>query len=84
MKVDFQRVSEASLEQPPVQRSELDRLQHLVAADVFLPGEVGEGAGNFQDAVVGAGGEVHLPMEGSRSVCDSGFSGSVSRTGLEP
>ena len=32
----------------------------MVALDVFGAGEVGDGAGDFEDAVVGAGGEVHL------------------------
>ena len=35
----------ASLEQPPVQRAELDRLRYLVAADVLLAREVGDGTG---------------------------------------
>ncbi len=57
---DFSRQEPASLEQPPVQRAELDRLQHLIAADVLLAREVGEGIGDLEDAVVGAGGEIHL------------------------
>ncbi len=49
-----------SLEELSVKRTKLDGLQHLVAGDVFLSGKIGEGSGNFEDAVVGAGGKVHL------------------------
>ena len=41
-----------SLEQPPVQGTELDGFEDLVAGDVFLSGEIGEGAGDLEDAVV--------------------------------
>ena len=46
--------------QPPLQRAELDGLQNFVAGDFFFSGEVGQGPGDFQNAVVGAGREVHL------------------------
>lgn len=36
----------------------MDGFHDLGGADVFFAGEVGEGAGDFEDAVVGAGGEV--------------------------
>ena len=32
----------------------------MVAGDVFGTGEVGDGAGNFEDAIVGAGAEVEI------------------------
>lgn len=49
-----------SLKQLPVQRAVLDRLQHIVRADVLRATEIGQGAGDLEDTVVGAGGEVHL------------------------
>ncbi len=60
MRGDFQRVSETSLEQPPVERAELDRLQNVVRADVLFSGEIRQRAGNLEDAIMGAGGEIHL------------------------
>jgi hypothetical protein len=42
---------------PPVQRSVLNRLGQMLLADLFAAGEVGNGAGDFEDAGVGAGGE---------------------------
>ena len=36
--------------------------------DVLVPGEVGDGAGQFEDAVVGAGAEVHLADGGLHQV----------------
>jgi len=44
----------------PVERAVRDRLQHVVGADVRGAGEVGQGAGDLEDPVVGAGGEVQL------------------------
>ena len=41
-----------------VEGAVLDGFHDLGGADVFFAGEVGEGAGDFEDAVVGAGGEV--------------------------
>ena len=49
-----------SLEKLPVERAELDGFEDLVAGDLLFPSEIGQGAGDFQNAVVGAGGEVHL------------------------
>ena len=43
-----------------VEGSEADGFQDVVGADGGALGEVGEGAGDFEDAVVGAGGEVHV------------------------
>jgi hypothetical protein len=38
----------------------VDGFEEVVGGDGIMPGEVGEGAGDFEDAVVGAGREVHL------------------------
>ena len=47
-------------EQLSIKGAELDGFKDLVAGDVLFPCEIRQGAGDFQDAVVGAGGEVHL------------------------
>ncbi len=44
--------------QLPVKRAVLDGFADVVGADVFHAGEVGDGAGHFQDAAVGAGAQV--------------------------
>jgi hypothetical protein len=46
--------------QIPIQSAEVDGFEEVVGGDGIMPGEVGEGAGDFEDAVVGAGGKVHL------------------------
>ena len=46
--------------QLPVQRPKLDCLQDVVGTDRFGSAKIGEGAGDFQDAVVGTGAEVHF------------------------
>ena len=38
-----------------IQVAELDGFGHVLAGEVFASGKVGDGAGDFQDAVVGAG-----------------------------
>ena len=45
---------------PPVQRPILDRLHHVRHADLLRGVDIGDGAGEFENAVVGAGGEVEL------------------------
>ncbi len=44
----------------PVQCAEVDGFEEVIGGDVWVGGEVGEGAGDLEDAVVGAGREVHL------------------------
>ena len=44
--------------QLPIQRAILDRLQHIGGADVRRACQVRQRAGDFQDAVMGAGGEI--------------------------
>lgn len=51
---------EYSGEQLPVQRSVLNCFQNVIRADVWRTAKVGEGASDFEDAVVGAGRKVHL------------------------
>ena len=46
--------------EPSIEGTILDGLHDLGGADVFFASEVGEGASYFEDAVVGAGGEVEL------------------------
>src|SRR5690348_5134566 len=41
-----------------VEGAELDGLRDVVRGNLFAAAQVGDGAGNFQDAVVGAGAEV--------------------------
>lgn len=41
----------------PIQRPVLHRLGYVRGVDSLAPREVGDGAGDFEDAVVGAGGE---------------------------
>ena len=43
-----------------VQRAILDRFANVVGGDVFGIGEVGDGAGDLEDAIVSAGAEVQL------------------------
>jgi hypothetical protein len=50
----------SSRKQFPVQRTILDRFANVFALDAVAAGEVGDGSCDFEDAVVGAGGEVHL------------------------
>ena len=38
----------------------LNRFEQVVAFDFVDAGEIGDGAGDFQDAIVGAGGEREL------------------------
>jgi hypothetical protein len=38
----------------------LDGFQNFVARDEIFTGEIGESAGNFQNAIMGSGGEIHL------------------------
>lgn len=52
------RVRAPSLEQIPVQRAVLDRFEDVVRGDRGGAFEVGEGAGDLEDAVVGAAREV--------------------------
>jgi len=49
-----------SREQIPVQRAILDRFQDVLPADTLAAAEVGEGAGDFEDPIVGAGGKIEL------------------------
>jgi hypothetical protein len=44
----------------PVHHPVLDGFGDVAGADVFLGGQVGDGAGNFEDPVVGAGAEPEL------------------------
>lgn len=46
-----------SLPPLPVQRSVLNRFGHVGGIDRLFPGQVGDGAGQFEDAVMGTGGE---------------------------
>jgi len=47
-------------EELAIEGAVLDGLKNMMTFDFFGSGEVGEGVGDFEDAVVGAGGEVHL------------------------
>ena len=49
-------------------RSVLQGLGQVGGVDILCPGEVGDGAGEFEDAVVGAGAEVHLADGGLHQV----------------
>jgi len=49
-----------STPQLTVERTELDRLADVVAGNVFSAGQVGDGARDFQDSVVGAGAQVQV------------------------
>src|SRR6266487_5366833 len=44
----------------PVQRAELDGFGDVVGGEAFGGGQVGDGAGDLEDAIVGAGAEVLL------------------------
>ena len=46
--------------EPAVEGPVLDGLADMVGGDAFAGGEVGDGAGDFEDAVVGAGAEVEV------------------------
>ena len=41
-------------------RPVLERLGDVGCGDAFLGGEIGDGAGQFEHPVIGAGGETHL------------------------
>lgn len=43
-----------------VEGAVLDRFEDVVGAELVLSGEVGDGAGDLEDAIVGAGGEIEL------------------------
>lgn len=47
-------------EELPVERTVLDGLQDVVGADVRGTSKIGEGAGGFEDPVVGTCGETHF------------------------
>ena len=51
-----------------VERAVSDGLEDVVGADFFVAAEIGEGAGDFQDAVVGTGGEIHAIHGGFKKV----------------
>ena len=60
----------------PVQGVVLDGFEDVVGGDVIQRGEVGQGAGDFEDAVVGAGAEVEVGHGlGIRRVDQSGRGG---------
>ena len=44
----------------PIHGAEVDGFEWVVGGDLVVVGEVGEGAGDFEDSIVGPGGEVHL------------------------
>ena len=44
----------------PVQGAVLDGLADVLGLDGVVPGEIGDGPGHLEDAVVGAGGEVEF------------------------
>ena len=65
-----------SREQRPVQGAVFDSFEDVVGGDVIQRGEVGQGAGDFEDAVVGAGAEVEVGHGlGIRRVDQSGRGG---------
>lgn len=49
-----------SVEEVPIEAAHLDGFEEVAGLDVFGVGEVGDGAGDFEDAVVGAGREGEL------------------------
>ena len=56
----FARYASYSRPNLPVERAVLNRLRNVVAREVLGAGQVGNGAGDFQDAVVGAGAQVQV------------------------
>lgn len=50
-----QTVGSSCAPQLPIQRAVLDRLRHVRGLDVGVAPKVGDGAGDLQQAVVGAG-----------------------------
>lgn len=49
-----------SRKQPPIQRAELDRFEHIIGPYGFAAAEISECSCDLEDAVVGAGGEVEF------------------------
>ena len=60
---------EASTPHLPVQRAVLDRFAEVGGIDFLRAGEVGDGARDLEDAVVGAGAEVEF----ASAPCAAGF-----------
>ncbi len=48
----------------PVQRAVLDGFHQMQRQDGLFPGEIGDGAGHFQDAIIGAGSTFRLRLFG--------------------
>ena len=46
--------------QIPIQGAEVDGFEEVVGGNTVMPGEVGEGAGDFEDSIMRTGGEVHV------------------------
>ena len=62
---------------PPLPRPVLQGLGQVRCFDVVCAGEIGDGAGDFEDEVLGAGGELQLPDSG-----DARNSAKTSENGL--
>jgi len=54
-----------------IQRAVLDRLRHVRGRDVRVAAEIGDGAGDLEEAIVGAGGEAEL-LDGGTAACKLG------------
>jgi len=67
-----------SIEHRPVETAVLDRLQQLRRGDFFRAGEVGDGAGNLEDAVVSPGGEAELLHGLLQQVAEGGVNHAMS------
>lgn len=58
--MNFKR-AKVGLKDPAVKRPVLNGFEQVVGSDVFAGFEIGNGSGDFDDPVVGAGGKAELP-----------------------